>query len=233
MSVLVLSITIPGEPFAQPRARSFALMRKGPDGKKAPVFGPGGAPVIRHYDPKDAVSWKATAQDHMAAALRAIGCASPFVPAGPVAIEIRALYSCLKGDRRKKPRGLRRKSTRPDLDNIAKAVKDAAKGVLWLDDSQVAELVVRKFYAPQDAPPGVELRIWGLAEDAECPPEHDTVTLLHIAAMMAVRACECEGDCDTCAPCLAKQVLRVDFPIEPCEPAPVIRSLFDFDQENP
>lgn len=37
-------------------------------------------------------------------------------------------------------------------------------------------------------------------------------TLLHIAAMVATRPCECLGDCDTCAPCLARQVLGIEEP---------------------
>lgn len=222
---LILSATIPGEPFAQPRARSFAMMRKGTDGRSVPVLGPGGRPVIRHYDPKDAVSWKAAAQSHMAAALTAAGLSSPFVSTGPVGLEIRALYACLKGDRRKKPRGLRRKSTRPDVDNLAKAVKDAAKGVLWIDDAQVAEMSIVKLYAPQDDPPRVEIRVWALAEEVEPGAATTTAALLHIAAMLTSRPCECQGNCDTCAPCLSRRVLGVEEPAPP-EP-PAIRSLFD------
>ena len=32
------------------------------------------------------------------------------------------------------------------MDNVAKAVLDAINGVAWHDDSQVAELIVRKSY---------------------------------------------------------------------------------------
>lgn len=37
------------------------------------------------------------------------------------------------------------KTTRPDLDNLIKGVKDALSGVLWTDDSQVVDLRVGKF----------------------------------------------------------------------------------------
>ena len=35
---------------------------------------------------------------------------------------------------------------RPDADNIAKGCKDALKGVVYKDDSQIVELLVRKSY---------------------------------------------------------------------------------------
>lgn len=42
--------------------------------------------------------------------------------------------------------------TRPDGDKLVRAVLDALTGKLWLDDSQVADLVVRKRYAGDDVP---------------------------------------------------------------------------------
>lgn len=35
---------------------------------------------------------------------------------------------------------------RPDLDNLCKAILDAANGILWADDTQVAELEASKCY---------------------------------------------------------------------------------------
>ncbi len=48
-------------------------------------------------------------------------------------------------------------TTRPDLDNLIKAVKDALNGVLWRDDSQIIELEAKKVY---DNPPGVDITVW-------------------------------------------------------------------------
>jgi Holliday junction resolvase RusA-like endonuclease len=45
---------------------------------------------------------------------------------------------------------------RPDLDNLAKAVLDAANGYLWLDDSQIVALVLSKSYSER---PGVRLTV--------------------------------------------------------------------------
>lgn len=45
---------------------------------------------------------------------------------------------------------------RPDLDNLAKAVLDAANGYLWCDDAQIVALVLSKSYAER---PGVRLTV--------------------------------------------------------------------------
>lgn len=55
-------------------------------------------------------------------------------------------------------------SVKPDLDNLAKSVMDAANGLLWYDDSQVMRLEVAKWLAAGDESPGVELELWKLSE---------------------------------------------------------------------
>lgn len=40
-----------------------------------------------------------------------------------------------------------RPTTKPDIDNLAKSIKDGLSKVLWHDDSQVYELVARKWYS--------------------------------------------------------------------------------------
>ncbi len=37
-------------------------------------------------------------------------------------------------------------SIKPDVDNLVKAVKDALKGIAWIDDAQVAELTALKVW---------------------------------------------------------------------------------------
>ena len=39
---------------------------------------------------------------------------------------------------------------KPDCDNIAKAALDAMNGIVFLDDKQIAELIVRKTYGAAD-----------------------------------------------------------------------------------
>jgi Holliday junction resolvase RusA-like endonuclease len=42
--------------------------------------------------------------------------------------------------------------SKPDLDNIEKAIKDACKGILWADDSQVWHVDKRKVYSGDGVP---------------------------------------------------------------------------------
>lgn len=44
-------------------------------------------------------------------------------------------------------------TTKPDLDNLVKSVKDAMNGLVWRDDSQVIRIEAEKVYT--DAHPGV------------------------------------------------------------------------------
>ncbi len=48
---------------------------------------------------------------------------------------------------KKYPRGRIWRQSVPDLDNLAKSVKDALKNITWFDDSQVCHLEAYKFYA--------------------------------------------------------------------------------------
>lgn len=45
------------------------------------------------------------------------------------------------------PKKVKHHTKKPDVDKLVRAVKDALKGVLWKDDSQVIELLARKGYA--------------------------------------------------------------------------------------
>ena len=56
--------------------------------------------------------------------------------------------------------GAVRPTTKPDADNVVKAIFDAINGVVWRDDSQVVELVLTKVYA---STPGVSVQIEELA----------------------------------------------------------------------
>lgn len=49
-----------------------------------------------------------------------------------------------------------RPTTKPDADNYLKAIKDALKNVIWKDDSQVVDVIVRKWYSDR---PRVEVAI--------------------------------------------------------------------------
>lgn len=51
-------------------------------------------------------------------------------------------------------------TTKPDADNVIKAVFDGLNGVLWRDDVLVVDCRVRKRYS---AAPGVRVEVWALA----------------------------------------------------------------------
>ncbi|MFJ8513397.1 RusA family crossover junction endodeoxyribonuclease [Lysinibacillus xylanilyticus] len=55
--------------------------------------------------------------------------------------------------------GVLKPTTKPDIDNLVKGIKDGLSKVLWHDDSQVTELVARKLYSDN---PRAEVTIeWG------------------------------------------------------------------------
>jgi Holliday junction resolvase RusA-like endonuclease len=141
-----LTIRIPGEPFAQPRARAAVNQKTG----RAFV-----------YDPKVAKTWKATAQSHMLS-VRFPGPLESIL-AGPVELHITAVFTCPKSAHRKREPVRRSWHTkRPDADNVTKAVKDAAKGVLWFDDAQVSRTTCEKIVAAQGEAPYVEVQVRAL-----------------------------------------------------------------------
>jgi Holliday junction resolvase RusA-like endonuclease len=143
----MLVIRIPGEPFAQPRARAAVI---------------NGRAVI--YDPKKARNWKATAQAHMISAGQEAD--HLYCESGPVEIRVLAVFTCPKSDHRKREPLTRRWHTKkPDADNVLKAVKDSAKGVLWIDDSQVCLESCEKHIGAQGEAPYVEITVRAIAHD--------------------------------------------------------------------
>jgi Holliday junction resolvase RusA-like endonuclease len=50
-------------------------------------------------------------------------------------------------------------TSKPDVDNLAKAVFDALNGLLWQDDSQVYQASVSKWFVSGDSSPGVIVSI--------------------------------------------------------------------------
>lgn len=58
------------------------------------------------------------------------------------------------------------KTTRPDLDNMGKAVLDALNGIAYIDDGQVAVLTMQKRYYHRDA---INVVISQLIDEPESP----------------------------------------------------------------
>jgi len=104
---------------------------------------------------------------------------------GPVRVSIEAFFERPAYMRAKKyGDGTIRKNTKPDSDNLVKAVLDALtpprpkrvtskaeravlrKGYMWQDDGQVHLGTVDRYYAARAAGPGVLITIERIAEDA-------------------------------------------------------------------
>ena len=139
---LRIRFTVFGQPVPQGRPRAFRRGR-----------------FLGFYDPARSRSWKQEVRLQ----------ARPFRPArpiqGPLAMEIHfTLYRP-----KSLPRRLVHHVRKPDLDNFIKAVKDALKGLIYRDDSQVVRLSASKAYGD---PPRVDLIIEELAhERADRVPE--------------------------------------------------------------
>jgi len=79
---------------------------------------------------------------------------------GPLALDLvfvlpRPGYLCWKT----KPMPRLFHTSKPDADNLAKAVKDALSGLLWRDDCQVCKLTAEKHIAAGDEQPSVLVRL--------------------------------------------------------------------------
>lgn len=133
----MISFTVYGEPVAQGRPR-------------ASTFGG----FVRMYDPKKSSDFK----DYVRLA------ASQHAPGklleGPLVLQLRIYKPIPKSFSKKKTAqaeaGQLRPTNKPDVDNYVKGIKDALKGVIWKDDSQVVDLVAGKYYGER---PRVEITI--------------------------------------------------------------------------
>lgn len=127
-----ISFRVFGDPKAQPRPRAF--VRKMNNGQH----------IARVYDAKTAEGWKSAVAD------AARGCV-PFPPiVGPVKLDIEFLFARPNAHYLKS--GLRTNApmyhtSRPDRDNLEKAVLDALTNIgMWKDDSQICCGEITKRY---------------------------------------------------------------------------------------
>jgi Holliday junction resolvase RusA-like endonuclease len=123
--VIPIQFTIGGEPEAKPRPR--AVMRGGHAGM-VQKDAPGGFGMRCAY------------------AANLVRPAKPLE--GPVSLEILAAFSHPASWSARKREATQYKTSKPDLDNLAKGVMDVLTTCeFWGDDAQVVHLVVRKRYA--------------------------------------------------------------------------------------
>lgn len=124
----MISITIPGTPVAQGRARATTI------GGHAHMYDPAKSRDYKNYIRTIALQVKP--EKLLEGALR---------------LEIDIYRDIPKSFSKKKRqqaiRGLLRPTTKPDASNYAKLAEDALTGIIWHDDSQIVELLVRKWYS--------------------------------------------------------------------------------------
>jgi Holliday junction resolvase RusA-like endonuclease len=124
----MIEFEVPGEPVAQGRPRFNSRTKTAHDPQKS-----------RNY--KSLVSMYARRSK------------PPDLLMGPLTVQIDVFktppksISGVKKNRIALQNETLRPTTKPDVDNYAKGVKDACNGIVWKDDSQVVELFVRKFYS--------------------------------------------------------------------------------------
>jgi Holliday junction resolvase RusA-like endonuclease len=110
---------------------------------------------VRMYDPAKSREWKALARIHFGAAMIKARLQPPAF-CGPVMVEIAAFFPCPKSS---KSRHTKPRTSRPDCDNIGKAVLDSGNEILFADDAQVVELRVSKWVCYSGQEPFVEVTV--------------------------------------------------------------------------
>jgi len=129
-----VSFTVPAEPVAQGRPRLSSR---------------GG--FARAYDPPKSRTYKKFIADHAQQAMKEA--ALDGLLSGPIIMRARFAFPLAKSHYRKRsPVETKYRDKKPDLDNISKALTDGCEGIIYLNDSQIAKMVVEKVTLAQGEP---------------------------------------------------------------------------------
>ena len=134
---LVLDIFVPG--------------RAAPQGSKSPRGRTATGRVILVESSKAVKPWRSDVGWHAAKAYSG----PPLSGAVRVDLEFVMPRPAGTPKRRATPAAIKR----PDLDKLTRAIFDALSAVIWRDDSQVIEMVVRKRIAEIDETPGCRIQV--------------------------------------------------------------------------
>lgn len=147
----MIEFTIYGEPVAQGRPR----------------FSTAGG-FVKAYDPAKSGDYKKYVK------LAAMEFAPKTLMEGPIKLKL-TVYRSMPGYLSKSPKkaaaaeaGEILPVSKPDVDNYLKGVKDALKGVIWKDDSQVVDAYAKKRYS---AKPRIEVKIIEIAGSSVSKPK--------------------------------------------------------------
>jgi Holliday junction resolvase RusA-like endonuclease len=141
----MIQFTVYGEPVAQGRPRATTIAGR-----------------ARLYDPAKSRNYKEyvrlAASEHAPAALLE----------GPLLLSVSIYRSIPKSFSKKKTAqaeaGELRPTSKPDVDNYVKGIKDALNKVIWKDDSQIVSVTVAKFYSQK---PRIEVKVQALEEQVQ------------------------------------------------------------------
>lgn len=136
----MISFTVPGIPEGKGRHRTRVMRSKS------------GAAFARQYADPRTVTYEAKVAD--SARLAGVQRIE-----GPVVLHVVAVYPSRKKTKRVQER--EPKTTKPDGDNILKAIADALIGVAYDDDAVVTSATVEKHYGATGELPHVEVRLEG------------------------------------------------------------------------
>lgn len=124
MTLTNIAFVIPGPPQGKGRARATKTGRM--------------------YTPAKTVAYESLVA---LSAVNAMGPARPLI--GPVAVEIEAVATTPASWSKKRASEAIWWESKPDIDNVVKAVADGANGIVWVDDRQIVRLLVEKRYGPR------------------------------------------------------------------------------------
>ena len=132
-----MKIVIPGTPVPQLRPRAVR-MGKG----------------IRMYDPKKVKDYK----KYVASVAKQEWKQEPLESALTVSIDV---YRDIQKSGSKKNKQMKEDkiilpTNKPDITNYVKGIEDALNGIVYADDSQIVELIARKFYSHE---PRIEITV--------------------------------------------------------------------------
>lgn len=139
----MIKFTVPGNPVAKGRARSFIRNGK-----------------IGHYTPNKTVSYENLVKIMAAEAMDGLNPIDEAVLMN-VGLYVQIPLSWAQKKQMEARNGEIRPLSKPDLDNYIKAISDAMNGVVFHDDKQIVELSVKKYYSDL---PRAEIEIKSLCE---------------------------------------------------------------------
>lgn len=125
-----MNIRIPGIPIGKGRPRAFRM-----------------GSSVRLYTPKATAMWERVIATHAKAAM---GYRDPLE--GAISLDITFALPIPESWSKRRKAAPGEHISRPDLDNLLKAVLDGFNGIVFRDDSQITQLHANKVYAEE---PGV------------------------------------------------------------------------------